>query len=159
MSRLESLNCDGNKFGDRVCETLCDMICKLKSLTIVNFSRCTIGDPGAYQLAKVLISRYLNLRCLMLHWNNIKERGSIALAKALKYNRTLQIFDASFNCFGHSILKRKRIKEEEELKEEDGEEEIEVEVKPIEDDGKPVDIPPEILEDYYKYPEYNDEEF
>lgn len=160
-SKLESLICDGNKFGDHVCEILCDMICALKSFTMLNFSRCHIGDPGAYHIARVLISRYINLKCLVIHWNNIKEKGSIALAKAIKYNRILQIFDASFNCFGHSVLKRRRIKEEvveddEELIDELTGEPI---VKPPVDDGKPVDIPPEVLEYNSKPPDYNDEEY
>jgi len=158
-SKLEALVCDGNKFGDHVCELLCDMICSLKSFTTLNFSRCHIGDAGAYHIARVLISRYINLKCLMLHWNNIKEKGSIALAKAIKYNRTLQVFDASFNCFGHSVLKRRRIKEEVLEEEEIDELTGEPITKPPPDDGKPLDVPPEVLEYYSKPPDYNDEEY
>lgn len=43
-----------------------------------------------------------------MHWNLIKGKGSVAIAKAIKRNSTLQIFDASFNAFGSATLRPKK---------------------------------------------------
>ena len=40
------------------------------------------------------------LKCLILHWNHIRNKGGNLLAKALEKNSTLETFDISFNNIG-----------------------------------------------------------
>jgi len=49
------------------------------------------------------------VRTLLLHWNRIRGKGAIALAKGIRDNKSLLIMDASFNAFGSCPLKRKKI--------------------------------------------------
>jgi hypothetical protein len=44
----------------------------------------------------------------LLHWNKIRGKGATLLAKAIKVNETLQVFDASFNSFGSGPLAKKK---------------------------------------------------
>lgn len=55
-----------------------------------------------------MLNRYVHLRALILHWNQIREKGSVALARALRKNKTLQILDISFNSLGTGQLFKKR---------------------------------------------------
>ena len=62
----------------------------------------------------------MSLRTLLLHWNRIRGKGSVALAQGIKHNNTLLILDASFNAFGSSSLKkRKAVKKAPQVKERD----------------------------------------
>ena len=56
---------------------------------------------GAKHLADMLTYN-TSLSVLFLHWNNIKGKGSVALAEALTDNDKLLVFDSSFNSFGLS---------------------------------------------------------
>ena len=40
------------------------------------------------------------LKWLLLHWNQIKSKGGVDLAKALDKNNTIETFDISFNNIG-----------------------------------------------------------
>ena len=40
------------------------------------------------------------METLLLHWNKIRGKGALALAKAIKYNESIEILDLSFNSFG-----------------------------------------------------------
>lgn len=104
---LTHLCLEGNNMGDASIAEICYMVERTFTMLVVNLSKCNISDLGAEYLGHMLESDDLKLRALILHWNNIKGRGSAALAKAIKYNHTLQIFDASFNNFGSSNLARK----------------------------------------------------
>lgn len=84
------------------------MILEVGAIQVLNLSKCNITDVGALQLAEILDTPGLNLRTLLLHWNLIKGKGSIAMAKAMKRNTTLQILDASFNAFGSGQLRPKK---------------------------------------------------
>jgi hypothetical protein len=50
----------------------------------------------------------MSLRTLLLHWNKIRGKGAVALAKGVKHNQSLMILDASFNAFGSCPLKRRK---------------------------------------------------
>lgn len=77
---------------------------------MLNLSKCEITDQGAAFIAEVIGNEDLRLKALIMHWNQVRGRGSSHLAKAIKYNHTLQVFDASFNCFGSSGLAKKIVK-------------------------------------------------
>jgi Ran GTPase-activating protein (RanGAP) involved in mRNA processing and transport len=80
----------------------------MKSLQVMNLAKCQITDAGALHLVYLLLNRYVNLRVLILHWNQIREKGSVALARALRKNNNLQILDVSFNALGTGQPYRKR---------------------------------------------------
>ncbi len=106
--RITHLSLDSNIIGDQVCQEICTMICSLKSLQVVNLSKCAITCMGALSVASLLTNRYLKIKTLLLHWNMIRGKGAVALAKAVRKSDFLQIFDSSFNSFGSSQLKKKR---------------------------------------------------
>lgn len=56
----------------------------LKTLQVLNFSKCGITDIGAFYISKLLTNGYLKIRALILHWNKIRGRGSEVLANALR---------------------------------------------------------------------------
>lgn len=87
---------------------MCSMVAKMKSLHVLNVSKCHITDSGLIHIVYLLLNRYVNLRVLILHWNQIREKGSIALARALRKNKSLQILDISFNSLGTGQLYKKR---------------------------------------------------
>ena len=69
------------------------------SLRLFNASKNRISDVGAGFVARFLEKSDM-LETLLLHWNKIRAKGAIALARALKSNKSLQIIDLSFNSFG-----------------------------------------------------------
>lgn len=99
---MTHLNLEGNELGDEICiKEICQgIVHTLGSIVFLNLSKCQITDVGAQGLAEVIANSSLNLKTLIVHWNQIRGRGSAALAKAIKKNQSLQIFDASFNSFG-----------------------------------------------------------
>ena len=84
------------------------MVLEVLWIQVLNLSKCNITDVGALHIAEILDTPGLNLRTLLLHWNLIKGKGSIAIAKVMKRNTTLQILDASFNAFGSGQLRQKK---------------------------------------------------
>jgi Ran GTPase-activating protein (RanGAP) involved in mRNA processing and transport len=105
--QLTSLNIEGNEIGDQACQEVCSIFHKDSSLQTLNMSKCLITDGGVIYLAELLKNSSLSLKTLIIHWNQIKGKGASILAKALKKNTSLQIFDASFNSFGSGPLKHK----------------------------------------------------
>ncbi len=75
---------------------------------MLNLSKCGITDYGAQSLSELLMEPGMQLRTLLLHWNRIRGKGAIAIARGIKQNNSLLILDASFNAFGSSQLKRKK---------------------------------------------------
>jgi len=68
-------------------------------------SKNKITDAGAVYVSEVVGFDGSQLVSLLIHWNKIRSKGAINLAKAIRSNYTLQIFDASFNSFGTGNLK------------------------------------------------------
>jgi Ran GTPase-activating protein (RanGAP) involved in mRNA processing and transport len=83
-SRLTHLSLDGNQVGDTVIQEVCSTICHLKTMQVVNFSKCACTDFGAFHIASLLTNSYLKIRALILHWNQIRGRGAEALAQAVR---------------------------------------------------------------------------
>ena len=52
------------------------------------------------------IDKSETLETLQLHWNKIRAKGAMSLAKSIKTNRTIQILDMSFNSFGSGSIKK-----------------------------------------------------
>lgn len=103
-AKITHLNFEGNEIGDDTVKELGEMMMYLRGIQFLNLSKCGITDVGAISLAEVIDTPGLSLRTLLIHWNQIRNKGSIVLAKAVKKNTVLQIFDASFNAFGSGPL-------------------------------------------------------
>ena len=88
-AKITHVNMEGNEIGDEVVKELCEMMMYLRGIQFLNLSKCAITDVGAISLAEVVDTPGMHLRTLLLHWNQIRSKGSIALAKALKNNTVL----------------------------------------------------------------------
>jgi hypothetical protein len=80
---------EGNEMGDLCFAEMCRMIYEVWSLLVINFSKCALTDQGACYLSEVLESDDCKIRSVIIHWNQIKGKGSQALAKAIKYSHTI----------------------------------------------------------------------
>ena len=76
----------------------------------LNISNNRITDIGAQAIAE-FVARSKVLDTLQMHWNKIRGRGSICLAKALKINNTLKVLDCSFNSFGSEGNRKVQVKD------------------------------------------------
>ena len=101
---VNQLIMEGNEFGDEGCRVICNIVLKMKTITILNLSKNSITCAGADYLAVLLRRKDIHLKALLIHWNKILGRGSGVLAKAIEDNISVQIFDASFNSFGSSPI-------------------------------------------------------
>ena len=66
----------------------------------MSLAKNIIGDEGAEKISEFLDHSGTSLKLLNLHWNNIKFKGGILLAQALKYNESLRVLDLSWNLLG-----------------------------------------------------------
>ena len=80
---------EGNEFGDEGCRVVCNLVLKLKTITILNLSKNSITCAGAEHLALLLRRKDIGLKALIIHWNKILGRGSVMLAKAIEDNTNL----------------------------------------------------------------------
>ncbi|CDW87404.1 UNKNOWN [Stylonychia lemnae] len=109
---ISNLNFEGNLMGDECCKEICSGIVQSLHLKILNLSKNNLTDVGAQYISEVLSFEGNLMTSLLLHWNKIRSKGAILLAKALRSNYTLQIFDASFNSFGtghHKEIKQGKL--------------------------------------------------
>ena len=83
-----------------------------------NASKNRISDSGASFIAR-FIEKSQKLETLLLHWNKIRVKGAIFLAKSLKNNKVIKVLDLSFNSFGSSGGARRAIVASDLKKEED----------------------------------------
>lgn len=75
--------------GDEACREICDGVIKGGQVRVLNLSKNNITDIGASYLAETLNNSVSVLMSLLLHWNQIKGKGSAILAKSVKKNVTL----------------------------------------------------------------------
>ena len=68
-------------------------------------------DAGAKILASFIEKTEL-LETVQLHWNKIRSKGAIDLAKALKGNKTVKVLDLSFNSMGSGSIRRAIIQDD-----------------------------------------------
>ena len=86
---ITHLNLDGNLIGDKIVSDLCEMIHRLRSIYALNLSKCEITDAGAEEIATIFNRSYLKVRSVILHWNKIRGKGSVALCKGIKRTKYL----------------------------------------------------------------------
>ena len=77
----------------------------LKTLKLFNVSKNQVSDAGAKDISN-FIDKSECLETLQLHWNKIRAKGSMFLAKSIKANRTIKVLDISFNSFGSGAIKK-----------------------------------------------------
>ena len=68
-------------------------------------SKNLVADAGVKILASFIEKTEL-LETVQLHWNKIRSKGAIDLAKALKGNKTVKVLDLSFNSMGSGSIRR-----------------------------------------------------
>jgi len=107
-SKITHLSFEGNEIGDEITSDICKCLTELKNVHVLNLSKCGVTDYGAQAISEMLQESGMSLRTLLLHWNRIRGKGAVSLAKGVKHNNSLLILDASFNAFGSSSLKRKK---------------------------------------------------
>jgi len=61
---------------------------------------------GANYIANI-IKINNKLKTVILHWNNIRYKGGIAISKALNKNNVIETFDISFNNIGGGFLENR----------------------------------------------------
>ena len=71
----------------------------ITSLKLFNASKNRITDKGATIVA-CFLRKSDKIETLLLHWNMIRQKGAISLAKAIKNNTTIRVLDLSFNSLG-----------------------------------------------------------
>eukprot|EP00347_Sterkiella_histriomuscorum_P000204 403376781 len=76
INKLLTLKLDKNNISDLVCQQIC-----------------------AHSISK-MVTLNSSLKVLFIRWNRIRYKGGEILAKGLAQNKSIQIFDASFNAFG-----------------------------------------------------------
>lgn len=107
-SKITHLSFEGNEIGDEITSDICKCLIELKNVHVLNLSKCGITDYGAQVISEMLSESGMVIRTLLLHWNRIRGKGAVALAKGVKTNNSLLILDASFNAFGSCPLRRKK---------------------------------------------------
>lgn len=90
-----------NQVGDLGAEALGKSLERNRHLQELHLQHAGINSVGAYKLATALKSKHQQLRSLVLSFNDIRDRGAEAIARALPKNRTLENLDLSFNVVGN----------------------------------------------------------
>ncbi|CAD8099201.1 unnamed protein product [Paramecium primaurelia] len=99
-NKIEVLNLEDNKLGDKfvikILQCLMSTTNKVKSL---NISKNYLTNEVADTLKDTILQLDL-LEELYIHWNQIKGLGGQKIFEALIENKTMVVFDGSWNCFG-----------------------------------------------------------
>ena len=74
-------------------------------------SKNRVSDAGA-KVISTFIEKSELLETLQLHWNKIRSKGAMRIAKAIKTNQTIQILDLSFNSFGSGAVRKALISDD-----------------------------------------------
>ena len=72
--------------GDEACREICEGIINSGSVKVLNISKNNITDIGAQYIAEILNNQVSTLVSLIMHWNQVRGKGSAFLAKVLKKN-------------------------------------------------------------------------
>jgi Leucine-rich repeat (LRR) protein len=108
---ITKLSLESNAIEDKMVEVLCSQgLQECQSLSHLNLSNNNIKCRGAEWIAKLLNA--INLKSLLLHWNDIRGKGAMHIYKALKAPRALRELDLSFNSIskGEPLKKKSKIK-------------------------------------------------
>lgn len=108
---MEFLSFEGNNMGDQSLAVMCDKICDNFTIRVLNFSKNEITDLGVGKYTDVnnctwlckVIRKCIQLKGLFLHYNKIQGRGGYQIAKLLKKNKNIKVFDISFNSIGGGL--------------------------------------------------------
>lgn len=98
--RIEELNLEDNKLGDRAVRFICDGLISNHFLKRLNLSRNYLTNLSGEPLKSVLKNSYLSE--LYLHWNQIKGSGAQRIFQGLMDNDSIQVLDLSWNSLGGS---------------------------------------------------------
>ncbi|CAL8271806.1 unnamed protein product [Lota lota] len=96
LHNLRHLDLDKSELGDEGAEELAKVLVSLSHLEILNLSQNSIGDRGVYDLSLVLMNP-ASLRCLSLYSNIISDTGAHWLAAVLPLMVSLTDLDVKYN--------------------------------------------------------------
>jgi len=77
------------------------------SIKELSIAKNRLTDVSAEKIAEFLLFEGNSLKALNLHWNKIKYKGGIQIAKAMEKNNVLKVLDMSWNVIGrcdHKML-------------------------------------------------------
>jgi hypothetical protein len=86
------------------------------TLKVLNLNKNQISDTGALML-RDFVKCSKRIEGLQIHWNKIRAKGSIALAKVIKHCHTIIWLDVAFNAFSQGSIRKVKVKENDDEKE------------------------------------------
>ncbi len=99
IKRIEELNLEDNRLGDKSVKVICEGLITNFSLRRLNLSKnyltSFIGDS-----IKNVLTKNPYLQELYLFWNQIKGIGAQKIFQGLLENETITVFDMSWNSLG-----------------------------------------------------------
>lgn len=99
QNRIEELNLEDNKLGDKAVKIICEGLLKNFSLKRLNLSKNYLTTNIGESIKSFLVKNpYLNE--LYLHWNQIKGVGAQKIFQGLLENETITVLDISWNSLG-----------------------------------------------------------
>lgn len=97
--KIETLNLEDNKLGDKISIKLFDALQNNSSLKKLNMSRNFLSDAIADSVKK-FFQKNSYIQELYLHWNLFKTPGGIKIFKGVLENESLMVLDFSWNSIG-----------------------------------------------------------
>ena len=102
---LKEINLEGNNLGDKNVVQISDCIINYLAdkLIILNFGKNMISDKGALAMSQIA-QNCINLKVLILYWNNIINYFASLIIRSLKKHTELRVLDLSWNSIGNNLL-------------------------------------------------------
>lgn len=98
--KIETLNLENNKLGDKISLKLFESLQTNTTLRKLNMSKNFLTDFVADSI-KALFQKNYFIQEIYLHWNMIKTQGGIKIFKGILENESLMVFDMSWNSIGN----------------------------------------------------------
>lgn len=98
--KIETLNLEDNKLGDKISLKLFEALQNNSTLRKLNMSRNFLTDAVADSI-KTLFQKNFFLQEFYVHWNLFKTPGGIKIFKGILENESLMVFDFSWNSIGN----------------------------------------------------------
>ena len=97
--KIETLNLEDNKLGDKISIKLFESLQNNTTLKKLNMSKNFLSDAIADSI-KALFQKNFYIQELYLHWNLFKTPGGIKIFQGILENESLMVLDFSWNAIG-----------------------------------------------------------
>lgn len=98
---LKYLNLENTRLSEKEITRLCEVISNDRILIFLGLAMNSLGVPSAVAIKAMLLENHY-LKKLDLHWNNLKDQGSLLIFEGLCKNDSLKELDISFNSIGNT---------------------------------------------------------